>query len=111
MYGRASCVWHGGRRLAGDHMNVRRKLSLPLMVVTLGLLWSSMTGTPLAHAATTEVLILESTVIGGESSAEASAVKKLGLTPRVVDADTWSGMSKADFGSYRGIVLGDASCG
>jgi cysteine-rich repeat protein len=57
------------------------------------------------------VLMLDTTVSGGLGSSEAQAASNLGLTPVVVDGATWSGMSTAEFASYRAIVLGDPTCG
>jgi hypothetical protein len=65
----------------------------------------------IAAASDSEVLILGSTVSGGDASVEAQAVAAMGLTPVVVDGATWSSLNGADFASYRGIVLGDATCG
>ncbi len=59
----------------------------------------------------TTVLILDSTVSGGAASREATAATGLGLTVEVVSDATWAGMTAADFGSYRAIILGDATCG
>jgi hypothetical protein len=56
------------------------------------------------------VLILDSTVTGGASSIEAQKVIALGKTPVVVNDLTWSGMSTAEFASYRAIILGDPTC-
>ena len=76
-----------------------------LVVGALGL-----TAMPAASAAPGEVLILGSTVSGGTSSIEALEVANLGLTPVVVDDASWSTFTAAQFGSYRAIVLGDATC-
>jgi hypothetical protein len=64
-----------------------------------------------AGAASGEVLILVTTVTGGENSVEASEVAAQGLTPVVVDAATWQSMTTAQFSNYRAIILGDATCG
>jgi hypothetical protein len=64
-----------------------------------------------AGAAANQVLILGSTVSGGTSSLEAQEVTAQGYTPVVVDDSTWEGMTTAQFASYRGIVIGDPTCG
>jgi cysteine-rich repeat protein len=58
----------------------------------------------------TSVLILDTTVVGGASSAEALEAAELGLTPVVVDAETWRASTASDFATYRAIVLGDPTC-
>lgn len=57
-----------------------------------------------------EVLILASTVSGGDTSVEANAVRAAGLTPIVVDDATWSSTTATQFSSYRAVVLGDPTC-
>jgi len=57
------------------------------------------------------VLILDTTVVGGASSVEANAARALGFNVDVVNSDQWAAMSRADFGRYRAIILGDRSCG
>ncbi len=59
---------------------------------------------------TNQVLILASTVTGGESSPEAAAVRKFGYQVKLVNDTEWAGMTAAQFANYRAIVLGDASC-
>lgn len=78
--------------------------SIAIALVILGISSS-------AKAAPGEVLILDSTVTGGLDSAEALRITELGLTPVLVDSQTWAGMSTADFSDYEAIVLGDPSCG
>ncbi len=56
------------------------------------------------------VLILGPTVSGGVGSIEALEALASGYTVEVVDAATWSAKSAADFGSYRALILGDATC-
>lgn len=56
------------------------------------------------------VLILDTTVTGASESLEAQAAAALGLTPVVVDAQTWGAMTTAQFATYRAIVLGDPTC-
>ncbi|MCA9773425.1 MAG: DUF4215 domain-containing protein, partial [Myxococcales bacterium] len=56
------------------------------------------------------VLILSETVIGGAASVEATEAAAVGLTPVVMNAAGWAGMTAADFASYRAIVMGDPNC-
>lgn len=63
-----------------------------------------------AQSATDQVLILGSSVSGGDTSIEATEVTARGLTPVVVDDPTWESMSPAQFASYRAIVIGDPTC-
>ena len=65
---------------------------------------------PLQAAHADKVLILGPTVSGGASSVEAMHAVAMGHTVDIVDAPTWAAMTTADFASYRGIVLGDATC-
>ena len=65
---------------------------------------------PAAHAASSQVLILDASVTGGASSLEAQEVTAQGLTPVVVNDATWEGMTTSQFASYRAIVIGDPSC-
>jgi RHS repeat-associated protein len=55
------------------------------------------------------VLILQTSVNGGSSSAEAQQAAALGLTVTVASASTWDAMTKAQFGAYTAIVIGDPS--
>jgi hypothetical protein len=82
-------------------------LATIMLVVGIGLVGS---GNGSVVAVSDEVLILDTTVTNGASSAEATAVSALGLTPVVVSASAWSAMSASDFAGYRGIVLGDDTC-
>lgn len=68
---------------------------------------------PSADAApgTQGVLILDETVSGGASSAEAAAAGSLGLSVTVVSTATWNTMTAAQFSAYRAVVLGDPRCG
>jgi hypothetical protein len=56
------------------------------------------------------VLILGPTVSGGASSREALAATAIGMTVEVVDDAGWALKSQADFGTYRALILGDATC-
>lgn len=69
-----------------------------------------MLGATPALGAETEVLMLGSTVSGGDTSIEANAVKAAGFTPVVVSDAEWEAKTSADFASYRGLVLGDPTC-
>ena len=63
---------------------------------------------PAAAATLAEkVLILNSTVVGGVLSIEATEAVAKGFTVDLVDAATWGAMTLADFKSYRAIILGD----
>jgi len=68
----------------------------------------------LASPSTNKVLILQTTISEGIAipggSYESAAVLAAGLIPDVVSSTTWSTMTAAQFGSYRAIILGDASC-
>ena len=67
--------------------------------------------TGFAHGSpSTEVLLYGPTLYSGTSSQEASVVTALGLTPVIVSAATFAGMSTTDFESYRAIVFGDPDC-
>ncbi|MGH9278668.1 MAG: Ig-like domain-containing protein [Acidimicrobiales bacterium] len=57
-----------------------------------------------------KVLILDTSVTGGASSAEARSAASLGFGVDVVSPTQWSEMAPAQFGSYRAIILGDATC-
>lgn len=85
------------------------------LLVTCALVSGSAIGlaslAPAAHSTASEVLILGSSVSGRTSSLEAQEVSAQGLTPVVVDAATWDGMTTAQFASYRAIVIGDPTCG
>jgi cysteine-rich repeat protein len=65
---------------------------------------------PQGLGSTNKVLILASTVTGGESSVEALAAKGLGYTVEVATAADWSAKTSADFATYRAIILGDPTC-
>ena len=56
------------------------------------------------------VLILDTTVTGGESSLEAEKAQELGFDVEVVTAEEWGEMTTEEFESYRAIVLGDPNC-
>ena len=57
-----------------------------------------------------KVLILAPTVTGGASSREAQAATALGYTVEVVDNAGWAAKTQAEFGTYRALILGDATC-
>lgn len=56
------------------------------------------------------VLILDSTVIGGASSLEASKATDAGFNPVVISPAQWAVTTAADFSSFRALILGDAHC-
>jgi hypothetical protein len=59
------------------------------------------------------VLILASSVQGGQSSREAEAARARGIPPdmvHVVTPQEWSAMSAHQFMEYRAIIIGDAAC-
>ncbi len=56
------------------------------------------------------ILILDATVLGGNTSVEAEQAQDLGFAVTVVDDATWSIMSEDDFAAYDAIVLGDRVC-
>lgn len=100
-------------------MTRRRLLSSTLLVrgvvagvLAVGLVMTSVSVSAVAAPATGpgQVLILGSTVTGGAGSIEAQEVTAQGLTPVVVDDATWSGLSTADFASYRALIIGDPTC-
>jgi RHS repeat-associated protein len=61
-----------------------------------------------ARASTGSVLILSTSVTGGSSSAEASAVPS-GYTVTVATPTTWDAMTTAQFAAYSAIIIGDPS--
>jgi hypothetical protein len=70
----------------------------------------SLSAFPVAAAPSNSVLILGSTIVNGDNSLEAQAIRAVGLNPVIVDPTTWSLMSASQFASYRAIVLGDPAC-
>lgn len=63
-----------------------------------------------ADAGAPKVVILDTTVDGGEASTEAVAAINLGFDVDIVDAATWGAMTESDFAAYEGIILGDPDC-
>lgn len=57
-----------------------------------------------------DLLVLGSSVTGGESSAEALVAASLGYTVDVVDDATWSSLTAADFAAYKALIIGDPRC-
>ncbi len=55
-------------------------------------------------------LILDATVSGCPGGSEWTKATALGFTPVCVDAATWGAMTTAEFGTYRQLDLGDATC-
>jgi hypothetical protein len=64
----------------------------------------------ISGAAAADVLILDSTVSGGASSAEAQMATSLGLTVEVINAAGWAAKTSTDFAQYKAIILGDPTC-
>lgn len=56
------------------------------------------------------VLILDTTVVGGAASVEATKATAQGLTVEIATAAQWSAKSAADFATYRALILGDPAC-
>lgn len=68
-------------------------------------------GTHVEAAPASKVLILGSSVAGGESSPEALAVRSLGIPElEVATPGQWSAMTAEQFGSYRAIIIGAGEC-
>jgi hypothetical protein len=76
----------------------------------LALIVSALISAPAGAAVANRALILAGTVTGGASSIEAQEAAADGLAVDVVDASTWSGMTAAQFASYRAIIIGDPTC-
>lgn len=68
-------------------------------------------GSALAAPGDDRVLILSTSVSGGELSPEAQAAIALGLGVDIATPEQWAALTAADFGAYRAIILGDPSCG
>ncbi|MCY1081243.1 kelch repeat-containing protein [Archangium lansingense] len=66
---------------------------------------------PQGLGSTSKVLILGSSVTGGDNSVEAVSARSLGYAVDVVSNSAWAAMSSADFAGYRAIILGDSTCG
>lgn len=94
----------------GNPLALRARLGL---AASLAILSSAFVISPVAAVLGNDstVLILGSTVSGGASSREATAAVALGFSVEVVSNGTWAEMTADEFGSYRAIVLGDATCG
>ncbi|WP_245768669.1 immunoglobulin-like domain-containing protein [Stigmatella aurantiaca] len=56
------------------------------------------------------MLILGTTVTGGQSSREAQAAASIGYPATVVTPAQWSAMTPEQFQQYAGIIIGDAAC-
>ncbi|WP_225413370.1 immunoglobulin-like domain-containing protein [Stigmatella hybrida] len=56
------------------------------------------------------MLILGTTVTGGQSSREAQAAANLGYPATVVTPEQWRAMTPEQFQEYAGIIIGDAAC-
>jgi large repetitive protein len=57
-----------------------------------------------------KVLILGSSVSGGDSSREAQAAASLGYQVQVVTPEQWGALSSRDFMQYVALIIGDAGC-
>ena len=64
-----------------------------------------------AAASAKKALILDTTVEGGASSREASSARTAGFDVTVVDAATWTAMTRDGFAAYDLLILGDPDCG
>jgi hypothetical protein len=58
-----------------------------------------------------KVLILDSSVSGGITSAESTDAQALGLGVDVVIPATWATLTAGQFASYQAIIIGDPPCG
>ena len=93
----------------------RATVAIGVTVSALGL--AGVAGTGVAHAASTNtVLILsttvaDGTVANGMSSVEAQEATADGYAVTIVTPTAWSTMTTAQFASYRAIILGDPTCG
>ena len=58
-----------------------------------------------------KALILGTTVQDGASSREASSARRAGFDITVVDAATWTAMTRDGFAAYDMLILGDPDCG
>jgi uncharacterized repeat protein (TIGR01451 family) len=90
-----------------------RPLFAGAALLMLGLLFTLLVmGSSAAKAETgKKALILDSSVTGGSSSAEATRATNLGFTVTVVDDTTWGSMTAAQFADYQLLVVGDPTCG
>ncbi|MDY7229572.1 DUF5011 domain-containing protein [Hyalangium rubrum] len=59
---------------------------------------------------TQKVLILGSSVSGGDQSREAQAAASLGHSVEVVSPEQWRAMKAQQFMRYRALIIGDAAC-
>jgi PKD repeat protein len=87
-----------------DRINVRNCLVTLIFLTVLFLF-------PATTLAAEKVLMLSTTISGGEFSTEAEKAHALGFDVEIVSPAEWEGKSPADFSNYRAIVLGDPTCG
>jgi cysteine-rich repeat protein len=89
------------------------KTQLKFAVITAIFATAGLTGAAIAAPApdANSVLILDTTVSGGAGSLEATKAGARGFTVVVADAATWAATTGPEFGTYRAIILGDATCG
>ncbi|MDC0713401.1 DUF5011 domain-containing protein [Stigmatella sp. ncwal1] len=59
---------------------------------------------------TNKVLILGTTVTGGQASREAQAAMNRGYPVTIATPAQWKAMTPEDFQKYNGIIIGDAAC-
>ncbi|MDC0713400.1 DUF5011 domain-containing protein [Stigmatella sp. ncwal1] len=59
---------------------------------------------------TGKVLILGTTVTGGQASREAQAATNRGFPVTIVTPAQWKAMTPEDFQKYNGIIIGDTAC-
>jgi lysophospholipase L1-like esterase len=100
----------GWRQVAAYRRNRCRSLGAVAAFTMLAAIGTVAIQSPAQAVSTDQVLILAETVSGGADSIEASEVRALGLVPVLVDPGVWSTLTATDFASYRGIILGDATC-
>ena len=87
----------------------KRWLAVALTVLPVLMVALTVTGT--AAAGNGKVLILDPSVVDGASSHEAQAAIAAGRGVDLVDGETWSEMSTAEFAAYDAIVVSDGVCG
>lgn len=84
---------------------MKRLLRLAISMAAIFVL--GLAGATMAQAATGKVLLYGPSVQNGATSTEALQAQALGYTVDVVSASTWDSMTRAQFASYRAIVIGD----
>src|SRR4051812_10800951 len=89
--------------MAAGYRNIKLLAGLAFAVIILA-------PTTQSFATADRVLVLSSTVSGGEQSIEAEHAAALGFSVDVVDPQVWSSLEAQDFAGYRAIVLGAPRC-